>query len=137
MRAEDLATVAEMVDADPLKSLHKRLAGSSHALTVLDKSGCVICIFGVGQMDGEAASGARWLVGSDLIARHRLLFARLSKKCLAAMLQLYPVLENAVDARKTGAVRWLRWLGFEIGPALPLGEGGALFRPFVLKRIDA
>ena len=137
MRAEDFATVAELVDADPLKSLQMRLGASSHALTALDKHGYVICMFGLASMGDKGASGAPWLVGSDLIENHRVLFARLSKKYLAAMLQLYPVLENAVDARKTNSVRWLRWLGFDVGPALPLGKFGAPFRPYMLKRANA
>ena len=48
------------------------------------------------------------------------------------MLKTYRVLTNYADARNTTAIRWLRWLGFNILPAIPFGLDGLPFHPFEL-----
>ena len=107
---------------------------SSHAVTALDSEGRVICMFGVGSDGFLSDRGSPWLLGSDLVEAHWRLFVRLSRKYLAAILELYPNLANAVDARATTTVRWLEWLGFTVGdPTLP-GRDGNMFRVFEMRR---
>ena len=45
---------------------------------------------------------------------------------VARWLTLFEVLQNVVDARYGAALRWMRWLGFEIGPPFAMAHG--LFR---------
>jgi hypothetical protein len=45
----------------------------------------------------------------------------------------YGRMTNYVDARHTKAVRWIKWMGFEVLPAIPLGPQQALFHPFRLE----
>jgi hypothetical protein len=37
---------------------------------------------------------------------------------------------NHVYAKNRMSIRWLKWLGFELGVAEPFGPSAALFHPF-------
>jgi hypothetical protein len=39
------------------------------------------------------------------------------------------VLENFIDARYEAAVRWAKWLGFDVGAPVPYGPAGMPFHP--------
>ena len=136
LRAADLAEVRASSGREPLAALRYSLGCSSHAVAAVDDLGRVICMFGVGSSDIMSGIGSPWLLGSDLIVKHRRQFARQCRDYLALMLDAYPVLENAVDARHVEAIRWLQWMGFVVGPAVPIGRKGAMFRPFEMRRAD-
>ena len=78
--------------------------------------------------------GCPWLITGQPVERHKRLFLRETAKRLADMRTRFPVLINYIDARYERSLRWARWLGFEIGAAVPYGPHGAPFRPVVLKR---
>ena len=87
-------------------------------------------LVGVGPLSLLGGEGCPWLLGSDLVARHALAFARRNRAMVASWLRTYPVLRNHVDARNFQAIRWLRWLGFEVKPAMPYGVRRLPFDPF-------
>jgi hypothetical protein len=61
-------------------------------------------------------------------------FLRASKALMREAMQRHHQLINYVDARNTQAIRWLEWLGFKMGPAVPYGVSGILFRRFTKER---
>lgn len=134
MRQEDRDEIAITAGGSTLDALRLSLARSSHAVTAVDGVGRVICMFGVGSMGFLSIAGSPWLLGSDLVNDHWRLFVRLSRKYLAAILDLYPELENAVDARADRSVRWLASLGFTVDRPEPIGLGGAPMRRFHIER---
>ncbi len=134
MRQVDRDEVEATDGGTPLAALRTSMRHSSHAVTATDGEGRVLCMFGVGAWGFMSNTGVPWLLGSDLLDRYWRLFVRLSPKYLAAILDLYPELENLIDARSTRAIRWLKWLGFTVALPEPIGKNGELMRRFWLRR---
>lgn len=93
-----------------------------------------LCIFGVSSMAILGAEGAPWMVGTDDIDLHAKGFLKACRGALARMFEPYESLYNFVDARNARAIRWLKWLGFEIAEARPMGPLGLPFHRFEMKR---
>jgi len=74
--------------------------------------------------------GAPWLLTGRPVDRHRKLFLQETRRGVARMRAEFPRLANHVHAEYGEAIRWLRWLGFAIGPAEPKGPHAAPFRRF-------
>jgi len=91
-------------------------------------------VFGAGPVNAEL--GRPWLVGTDEVAKHPVTFYRLSRGIVDGMKTRYEQLENWVDARNELSIRWLRWLGFHIDDAEPVGVNGEMFHRFWWKRGD-
>jgi hypothetical protein len=67
-----------------------------------------------GLIDGH---GYPWCLTTPVVDEHPRLFLRGSKFFLRRLVRLCPLLEVDVDAEYTAAIRWLKWLGFEIAEA--------------------
>lgn len=77
--------------------------------------GEVAAITGLGRGGSDDAPfGIPWLLGTDLVTRHRRVLARHARDYIPRMLDVYPRLVNHVHARNTVAVAWLRHLGFTL-----------------------
>jgi hypothetical protein len=46
---------------------------------------------------------------------------------------MFPEMRNYVDARHARSIRWLKWLGFTIEEARPMGFAGLPFHPFGMR----
>ena len=110
---------------EPVHGLLQSLAGAKEAWTCR-ADGEIICMAGITPLNLIGSTGVPWLLGSDLVRRHRRAFLTESRRLVAHWLTLFDVLCNVVDARYAAAIRWLDWLGFEIGPPFVLSHG--LFR---------
>jgi hypothetical protein len=141
-----IATLAERLRAQDLEEL--RAAGWSDphaALTASIERSRWSCL---ALIDGEPAAlygcaeqgtalvpiGVPWMLGTELVPRHARVLQRYARAYIAAMLADYPRLYNAVHARNTVAVRWLKRLGFQFGPAVAVPPHGELFHPFEMRR---
>lgn len=144
---------AEPSDADLIAPMLRRndaleviRAGHGHILPAMRRSveesrqggmaglflddGQPVALFGVApRMD----VGIPWLVGTDAINRHQKTFLRETRFWVDQWRQQHSILMNHVDARYTGAIRWLSWLGFTIGAPQPHGLDGAMFCRFEMK----
>lgn len=78
--------------------------------------------------------GVPWMVTTDHIVGDARGFLRGSRAVLMEMLQRHQQLVNYVDARNVVAIRWLSWLGFTIGDAVPYGVQGLPFHKFHMIR---
>lgn len=116
----------------PELAMWKGLACSTHAWTGFfdDRP---VCMFGVAPRSVLSGRGYPWLIGTNLMERHALVFLRECRPNLEQMKSAYNLLENYVDARNVKAVRWLRWLGFDISPAAPYGDLGLPFHYFKME----
>lgn len=76
--------------------------------------------------------GLPWLLGTDAVPANRRALVRLTGPYIRRMLGLFPHLVNAVHARNTHAVRWLKRAGFTMHPAVEVA-GGEMFHPFEMK----
>lgn len=97
--------------------------------------GEMAAIFGVAPLGSVLDSrGVPWMLGTDLVPRHRRILARLAPGYIAAMLETYPHLLNQVHAKNTVATRWLRKMGFVLQRPTPIAPHGELFHLFEMKR---
>jgi hypothetical protein len=130
LRAADIEEIRAASGLAPAEALRRSCALSTHVWAVRAGGGPAIAIWGVGPLSLVAGRGCPWLLASDAFEDLGRDVARQSRPLLAAMRDLYPRLENRVDARHARAVRWLSWLGFTIDPPAPWGVEGRPFHRF-------
>lgn len=128
-RPAGLAEVQAWSSDPPEVALEHSIAHSSEAWAGL-ADGELVCLFGVAPLTLVGVTGVPWLAASAAIARHRTAFLRRNRAMIDRWQEQYPVLRNFVDARNAVSIRWLRWLGFTLGPAVPLGIAGLPFHIF-------
>ena len=113
----------------PLEALTQSLAASPDAKTGFYK-GRVVCMYGVAEMSILSNVGIPWLLGTDEIEKHSKYFLRQNRHYMKEIKRKYSLLINFVDARNTVAIRWLKWLGFEVFDEQPFGPDDVPFRRF-------
>jgi hypothetical protein len=91
-----------------------------------------VCVGMRGGVSLLGATGIPWLHTTAAVEKVPVSFARIGKAELAAMLALYPRLENFVAAEYVGAIRFLTLLGFTIDEAKAVGVDGARYHRFHL-----
>lgn len=128
-RAADVAELWAQARTTPEQAMRRGLETSVFALTgLIDEA--PVCMFGVAPASLLGGIGIPWMIATTAIERHQLTFLRACRPAVAEMRRMFPVLVNAVDARNVLTIRWLRWLGFRLLPARPLGPDGVPFHPF-------
>jgi len=95
--------------------------------------GNVECLFGVGVDSLLTVRGTPWLISSDVLVKHAKPFLRGSRDYIRSLEDEYMELSNHVYVKNKDAIRWLRWLGFEIKDPEPFGYKKLMFHPFKLK----
>jgi hypothetical protein len=84
-------------------------------------------MWGVEPIAKVAGIGCSWLLGTDAITAHPLVFWRVCKAELAKMLKAWRVLLNWIAADYEKSLRWARGLGFTVEEPAPFGPDGDLF----------
>lgn len=142
--AEALAPVLRPEDADELFALgldpgaHLReaVATSELALAVIF-DGEVAMLVGLGQQwvspEGRRTSCV-WALSGPGVEKHKKAFLRTSRAVLAQLLERSEVLWNFVDVRYAAALRWVKWMGFSVGPSRCIGPNAAFFHPISIRR---
>ena len=130
LRAADIEEIRAASGLEPAEALDRSFDLSTHVWAVRDHGGRPIALWGVGPLSLVEGRGCPWLLAADAFEALGSDIGRLSRPLLAMMRDLYPRLENHVDARHIKAVRWLSWLGFTIEPATPWGVEGRPFHRF-------
>ena len=133
MRAADRMEIWAATRKTPEEALLESMKLTPEPLVGL-VDGRVICMFGIAQPSLMSNIGFPWMLGSEEITRHRIRFLRESKKWVQQAHQKYRLLRNYVDARYLPAIRWVKWLGFEVLPAVPIGPDNTLFHEFRMER---
>lgn len=118
--------------SDPLDAMLKGMERTASSFVAI-YDGQVAAMFGASPYSIMGDKGAAWMIGSKVLeqpgAQKDLL--RLSVPVLDYMLDQFPaLLYNFVDQRNDKAIRWLRWLGFQFGEAMPYGVDKLPFLPF-------
>jgi len=133
MREEDVNELKAMNGDCPEGCLLYCYFMSKPCLTTVSRHGHLMSMGGVVP---EGKDGGRiWLLGcqsmfDDPIDKRW--FLRSSKKTLAEMQKLYPLLFNLVDARNEVHVKWIGWLGFTLyQKTSTLGPESRMFYEFV------
>lgn len=122
IRPADADEVRALGFTDPAVAIIESLNVSLSALAFLI-DGELACIFGYASAGIVDNAAVPWLITTDTVDRHPVAFARLTRRVLAMLRQEFPTLENVADARHSVSVRWLRWLGFDLGSSAPAATG--------------
>lgn len=130
LRNVDVAEIRAASGVAPAVALRRSYQLSTHVWAVRDRTDRPIALWGVGPLSLTAGRGCPWLMASEPFDRLGGRIARLSRPLLAEMREIYPSLENHVDARNHKSVRWLSWLGFTVDPPAPWGVEGRPFHRF-------
>lgn len=130
--------VADMREADrleceaqgltALEAIRMSIAGS-YDPKVAFANDVALGAWGVQRLGGLSLRGSPWVLTTNAVEHHKKFFLRTTRDGLAAYMQEHSLLVNMVDARYKQAIRWLTWLGFQIGEPVPAGPNGELFVP--------
>lgn len=71
----------------------------------------------IGLLTGE---GSPWLLVTDTGAHHAKALVAFGKQYTEEMQRIFPILKNRVHAHNSTAIRWLRHLGYRIGPVFDM-----------------
>lgn len=114
------------------EAVRTSLKNSLMAWAGCDRYGPVF-VFGLVMPSVLGSEGSPWMVGTSRTGRYPRELVRQARPYIARMLQAAPMLVNAVDARNTRSIAWLRHIGFTILPARPLGAAGMPFHFFFME----
>ena len=132
LRAQDQAELAAGGWSDFHRALEVSVERSRWAQVALVE-GEPAAVFGCAELGTLLTPiGVPWMLGTELVPRHRRVLQRWARRYIETMLQDYPRLFNAVHARNTVAMRWLKHMGFKLHAAVQV-EGGEMFHPFELR----
>lgn len=92
--------------------------------------GELVCIFGVVDVSLVERIGVPWMLTTDAIDKYQRLFLLNNRRYVRKWREQYKYLYNHVDVRNETAIKWLKWLGFDIHDAEPFGPYGAPFYKF-------
>lgn len=84
-------------------------------------------------LGGGVADGHVWMISTPAVAKARRFYLRVTRAVADEMQEMLPFMWTHVDERYTRSLRWLEWLGFEIGE--PMALMGRTMRP-VYRYVD-
>ena len=133
VRQADIDEIVEGLGVSLENELADGIAGSLNARKIV-VDGHIVAIFGDAVHSVLGSIGVPWLISTVHVERHARAFLKVCKPEVQGMLTRHRHLFNYVDARNTAAIRWLKWLGFDFGEAVPYGPKRLPFYPFTLNR---
>lgn len=99
-----------------------------------------LCIGGVCPQETEYGDqGLIWMLGTDLFDREmrypmqRRLLARATLTVVQEFATEWPRMGNMAYAENKRSLRWLQWLGFDLGDPVLVGDTQAKFVPFSME----
>lgn len=134
MRKEDQDEIYFSSGMSPFQALERGLRDSDQSYTVIFEDEPVM-MFGVARSSMLEDRGTVWMLSTDRFdeLRHHLTDMELIQAMITHLARDYSVLENWVHADNTPSLRWLRFLGFTIEEATPMGLFGKPFHHFWLR----
>ena len=118
---------------DGLEAIRDSVQRSERVWTGLD-NGEVFAVFGIRSAGILADTGYPWLVIREDIADHGIAFLRTFKSVVEAMQGMFGTLESVVDAENVELLKMVRWVGYSVGGAQPMGYDGRPFCRITRKR---
>lgn len=129
VRAAEVREIADSDGLTPVRALLREVERSSSAWAwIVD--GEVACMFGIVAPNALDYASYPWMITTPLVEENWRQFARSCRELLPEILARHPRLTGMVDARYEVSVRWLQWLGANLGEPRPWGAAGAPFHPF-------
>jgi len=114
-------------------TLARSLWADAYLVTDDKGSGEVAALMGLILSSLVGGVAMPWLMTGAPVERHRRAFLQLTRARTREMLARHGTLVCNVHADYARSIRWLRWLGFDLGAARPIGPLGALFHEATLR----
>ena len=115
MRQSDRHEIWQMNRKSPLVALMQSIKATERPWIAKTLDGEPFSIFGtVVPVLGDTA--IPWMVGTDTVAAQRRALVRVTKDYCRSTLTLYPTLRNYVLDENEASKRYLKCVGFELGP---------------------
>lgn len=133
LRKSDVQEIYASHHHDPYSALCLSYYRSLLCFTVV-YSGNPVAMFGVVPENYLGHKAVIWLLGTDDLTKHRIRFARHSKKFVGMFLDMYPFIFNFVHDKNKESIDWLKRIGAKIGEPMPYGEEKENFRFFCFER---
>lgn len=130
LRESDVQEIQAISGRSPEDALHAAVECSAWSFACVDDAGKPLAIFGLAPIAPGTASP--WFLATDDLKEHSREFLRISRRWVEEISERYPVLLNYVGVHNTRALKWLRFVGFDIHPPVPYGVAGLPFHPIVL-----
>lgn len=113
LREADRREIAAATGRPALAVLRQGIAESDPCYAMVMGVRKVAGVFGVVPDHHRPESGRVWLLGSDILSRHRFALFRLSGPWMQHLHQRYRILWNYVDTRNQLHIRWIHLCGFQ------------------------
>ena len=126
MQKEDRDNAWAIAHISPEQAIRHSVGASIEAETWL-ANGKVMAIRGVSKGTFLSPYACVWMLGAEGLRQYPVAFLKGSREWVGRMLEQYDHLVNYVDGRNKRSLKWLKWLGFTIHPAAPLGIEGRMF----------
>lgn len=132
IRDDDARELEDGYGEDPYFVLGQSFAASVLCwAAVVDRE--TIAMFGVVPR-GPWPAGRPWMIGTKDLDKHRFKFVKGCREVVQEMLGTFPSLENVVDVRNRKTIRWLRWLGFDFGKIILVGQKNLPYQIFSMEK---
>jgi hypothetical protein len=129
MRVDDRIEVYASHGHTPIEALTNGVSRSKLcSVALINDEPCAV--FGLVVENILTGFGVPWLLGTDLIFKHRRVFIEHTRSGVDEMLQLCPRLSNWVHCDNIKSIRWLSSMGFSFSEPLPTGINGEMFMQF-------
>ena len=132
IRHEDLEECFAISD-DVYSMITASISASEYSWSALYK-GELVAIFGLALYPKNPLMGAPWMVCTDAITKCPIEVLRESRVYLSFMLERYTGLMNFVLDTNESAIRYLKYLGFEVGFPQQYGPKNSMFRVFMMAK---
>lgn len=130
------AVVGELKTLYPATELAARMCEAiehSAEATSFFVDGKIIAMVGITTPTALSDIAYPWLLPhSENLGPYKYEFLAASKRWTQYQITRYSTLQNVVSAKNLAALKWLKWLGFELGPVMKIK--GQPFRPYRMER---
>lgn len=129
IRKEDAKEVAAF-DGDNVRDILETTPDLEHNAWVWERQGKVHAIFGVNPIKDHDKVGIIWMLATESFDEHFMAFAAACRVVVDEMIKGYKYVFNFVYVENRKSIKWLKWLGFDVRAAEPIGVNGAKFHRF-------
>lgn len=130
IRDEDAAEIAAFDGGNVSDALLRETPDMDKNAFVWERQGQVHAIFGVNPVEDRDKVGVIWMLATNTFDDHFMAFAAACKVVVEEMIKDYEYVFNYVHADNIKSIKWLKWLGFDVRDAEPIGINGAEFHRF-------
>ena len=135
MREEEIREIYAASGEGPYSAISQALQVSEEAHAAVDDDGTLLAITGVIPWSGlwVRTTAVPWLLTTQALPSRPRNLLRGTKIFVDKWKDTFPVLFNHVDARYEQSVRWAKWAGFTVHPAVPYGFLGLPFHKIEIR----